>query len=252
MVGHVAAGTVDAFGVVVERPTHVDEDEHRRVAAVRCGEVVDGGYRVAGARPVRRGVELAGDHHDHRQLGRIRGEPRRREIHELGAVFEVRCVVGDGHRNERPVRGSALAPHRHDAGQIGLVGQRACGQLVPGGLNRREVADPEVQRHPRTEQAQRHRHQRYHPAPPAAAAPTEHRDGQRETGEADPYPERRRCGISREALRIDVPVRPCRQDQADDERHRQPHQSPASRPPTDRHHQHHRGHGLHRRRQPPV
>ncbi len=169
----------------------------------------------------------------------------------------VRCLKCDassgmvtGH--QRTVCGSALAPHRHDGVQIGLVGQWSCGQLVPGGLNRREVADPEVQCHPRAEQAQRHRHQRYDPAPPAAAAPTEHRDGQRQTGQAHPYPERRRRGISREALRIDVPVRPCRQDQADDERHRQPHQSPPSRTPTDGHHQHHRGDCLHRRRQPAV
>ena len=42
MVGGVAAGAVDAFGVVVERAAGVDEDEHRRVAAVRGGELVDG------------------------------------------------------------------------------------------------------------------------------------------------------------------------------------------------------------------
>ena len=47
VVGGVAAAAVDAFGVVVERAAGVDEDQHRRVAAVRGREVVDRLDRVA-------------------------------------------------------------------------------------------------------------------------------------------------------------------------------------------------------------
>ena len=91
VIGRVAAGAVDALGVVVERATY-----------------------VAGARPVPRGVELTGDHHDHGQLRGVRGEPRRRQVHQLGAVFEAGRVVGDVDRHQRPGRRSALAAHRHD------------------------------------------------------------------------------------------------------------------------------------------
>ena len=41
MIGGVAAAPVDAFGVVVERASGIDEHQHRRVAAVGGREFVD-------------------------------------------------------------------------------------------------------------------------------------------------------------------------------------------------------------------
>ena len=58
VVGRVAAHPVDAFGVVVEGPAGIGEDEYRRVAAVARREIVDGAHGIGGADPVRGGVEL--------------------------------------------------------------------------------------------------------------------------------------------------------------------------------------------------
>ena len=43
MIGGVTAAAVDTLGVVVEGSGRVDENKYRRVATVRCREVVDGG-----------------------------------------------------------------------------------------------------------------------------------------------------------------------------------------------------------------
>ena len=147
VVGGVAATAVDTFGVVVERASGIDEDQYRRIATVGGRECVGDAHRVAGPDPVGGGVELAADHHDRRQgrwwVGRV---PGGWQVDEFAAVLEARCTVADLHGHHRALRGD-LVPllHRRDGHLIRLVGQRACGQLVPCRLDGREVSDPQVQ-----------------------------------------------------------------------------------------------------------
>ena len=139
---------VDAFGVVVERAAGVDEHQHRRVAAVGGGEVVDRLDRIARPQPVRGGVELAADHHHRRQRRRrVGGEPGGRQVHQFAAVLEPRGGRADGDRHHGALgRDLVRRLHRHHGGLVGLVGQRARGELVPRGLHGGEVAHPQVQR----------------------------------------------------------------------------------------------------------
>jgi hypothetical protein len=72
----VAAGTIDAFGVVVECAGGIDEDKYRCVASVYRRELVDGLHRPAGAQPVGGAVQLGTDHHHCRYARRwVGGEP---------------------------------------------------------------------------------------------------------------------------------------------------------------------------------
>ena len=54
MIGGVATFSVDAFGVIVERPARVDEHHDRGVAAVRGSEGVDSAHRTCRRAPSQR------------------------------------------------------------------------------------------------------------------------------------------------------------------------------------------------------
>ncbi len=182
------------------------------------------------------------------------GEPGRRQVHQFVAVFEAGFVGGnrDGHQLSagRDVTSLALVER---CGQIGLAGQGPGGHLVPQCRDRGEVADPEVDRHAHAPAGtQRDRGHRGGAPAPVAAAPAQRQHGRRQSGQPDPYPQFGRCGITREALRMDEPAGPRRQAQADRDRTRQPDQAPAPGAPADRRDQRHGRDHLQRGGQPTV
>ena len=128
------------------------------------------------------------------------GEPRRRQVDEFAAVLEMRRRRRNRHRHDaalgrQDVLGLGLAAIAVTRGRVGLVGQRAGGQLVPRGLHGREIADPEVERQRRAEQTQRHRQHRHAAPPPACAAPAQHQHTGGQAGQRDPPPQLVRCRV---------------------------------------------------------
>ncbi len=254
VVGRVTACSVDAFGVVVERTTGVDEDQHRGVAVMGGGEVVDRLDGLTGAQPVGGSVELAADHHQCRELGwRGAGIPGRREVDELAAVPEARRCIACVDRHHRAFRRHLVQLLQGGDGHlIGLVRQRACGQLVPCGLHGLEVADPHIQRQPGAHHAEGDRREGDTTPPPLGAAPSDHQYRRSETGQPDPDPQRARGRIVGEPLRCDIPVGRRGQCGADDQCPRQPAHLPAAAAPADRSDQHDGRDDLHGCREPAM
>jgi hypothetical protein len=120
VVGRIAAASVDAFGVVVERPARVHEHKHRRVAAMRGREGVDGVQGVSGAPPVGGCVD-----HGRRQYGRPTlhaGDSGLRD-HDVKPA-ELRNPVLQGRAQLRGIAHVCLGDHRALAGLLDVLGCR--------------------------------------------------------------------------------------------------------------------------------